>query len=120
MSSSLSGVLGEGELTRPLSFSPSPQLVALSPNADAMPHNPRLLGGIGGLLPDDESVPIDLSPADFEGVVGDIIDTSSSHTFSTTPVRMKAHNEQVDRRRVRHHPDLHSGYIVDCEFRVCC
>jgi hypothetical protein len=101
----------------PFSLSPSLQPVALSPNADAMPHNPPLLGGIGGLPQPPESVLDDLSDT---GEGSDNTGISSSHTFSITPVRMKAHSEHVDRKRVRHHPDVHSGYIVDCDFRVCC
>jgi len=85
-----------------------------------MPHKPRLLGGIGGLPSPIDSGLEDLSAAGFEGIEAGNAGTSSSHTFSITPVRTKAHNEHVDRKRMRHHPDVHSGYIVDCEFRACC
>jgi len=118
-STSLSGVLS-GILTRPLSLSPSLQLAALSPKADAMPHKPRLLGGIGGLPSPTETAPDDLSATGLEGVDGDNTGISSSQTFSIIPVRTKAQSEHVERKRVRHHPDAHSGYIVDCEVRVCC
>lgn len=109
LSSSFSGVL------RPLS--PSPQLAALSPNADAMPHNPRFLGGKGG-FPGDASLAEGLSnEPDLDDVEPGIIGTSSSQTFSMTPVRTNAQSVQVNRNRARHHPEVHSGYIVDCELR---
>lgn len=45
----------------------------------------------------------------------------SSHSFSTIPVRTKAHNEHVDRSRFKHHPEVHSGYIVvRVGVVVCC
>jgi hypothetical protein len=44
---------GGGKLLFPpaLSLSPSPQLAALSPRAEAIPHSPLLLGGTGGFRP---------------------------------------------------------------------
>lgn len=109
LSTSLSGV-------RPLS--PSLQLAALSPNTVAIPHSPRLLGGSGGLPSPAESLLDDLIVApDFGGGEGSI-GTSSSQILSITPVRTKAHSEQVDRKRARHQPEVHNGYIVDCELRL--
>lgn len=43
--------------------------------------------------------------------------SSSSQTCSTIPERMNAHRVHVERRRVRHHPEVQSGYIV--ELCVC-
>lgn len=95
----------EGWVFFALSLSLSLQLAAFSPRALAIPHRPRRLGGIGGFSPFDVGV-ID---------VGSNVGTSSSHTFSTIPVRINAQREHVVRSRARHQVFGHSGYIVvDC------
>jgi hypothetical protein len=89
----------------PLSLSPSLQLAALSPRALAIFHSPLRLGGTGGL-----------SPFVAVGTIvggGMMLGISSSQTFSTMPVRTNAHSVHVLRRRARHHPLVHSGYMVD-------
>lgn len=102
---------GEGEAEAKCAgfFPPSPslllQLAALSPSALAIFQRPRLLGGTGGF-----------SPFAATGVIvggATKLGNSSSQTFSTMPVRTNAHNVHVLRRRVRHHPLVHSGYMVD-------
>ena len=84
-----------------LSLSPSLQLAALSPIALAMPHNPLFRGGRGGF-----STFVGLGTGGVERVI------ISSHTLSTIPVRTNAQSVHVVRRRERHQPVLHKGYIV--------
>jgi len=83
-----------------LSLSLSPQLAALSPSALAIFHRPLRLGGTEGFSPF-------VARAIMGG--GRMLGISSSHTFSTIPVRKKAHSVHVVRRRARHHPFAHSG-----------
>lgn len=95
-------LLGEPDLELP-----SPQLRPRSmPKAEAMPQRPPIFdfrrGGMDG-LPSEES---------FLGSGGGRLGTSSSHTFSTIPVRTKAQREHVVRRRVRHQPEGQRGYTV--------
>lgn len=85
-----------------MSLSPSLQLAALSPIALAIPHNPLFRGGRGGF-----SAVVGLG---IGGGVGRVI--ASSHTLSTIPVRTNAQSVHVVRRRERHQPVLHKGYIV--------
>ena len=85
-----------------MSLSPSLQLAALSPIALAIPHNPLFRGGRDGF-----SAFVGLGTG---GAVGRVI--ASSHILSTIPVRTNAHSVHVVRRRERHQPDLHKGYIV--------
>ena len=88
-----------------MSLSPSLQLAALSPIALAMPHNPPLFrGGRDGF-----SAFVRLGTGGGASVGGVI---TSSHTFSTIPVRTNAQSVHVARRRERHQPVLHKGYIV--------
>ena len=96
------GCMGGGFAGSFLSFScvffSSLQFAALSPNALAIRQRPLLLGGTGGFSPL------------LEGVIdGGRVGTSSSHTFSTMPVRTKAHRVHVERRRARHHPLVQRG-----------
>ena len=85
------------------SLSPSLQLAALSPIALAIPHNPLFLGGKDGFSP--------FVRLGTGGGTGGII-TSSSHTLSTIPLRTNAQSVHVVRRRERHQPVIHKGYIV--------
>ena len=85
-----------------MSLSPSLQLAALSPIALAIPHNPLFRGGRGGFSAFEE--------LGAGGGAGRVI--TSSHTLSTIPVRTKAQSVHVVRRRERHQPVLHKGYIV--------
>ena len=75
-------------------LSPSPQFKAL-----AMPHSPLRLGGRGGFSPIRGAATVG----------GGRAGTSSSHIFSTIPVRTKAHSVQVARKRARHHLLVQSG-----------
>jgi hypothetical protein len=72
----------------------------------AIPQIPLFLGGRGGFSP-----PGFFSTWTAEGGGGGGA-TSSSQTFSTIPVRTNAQRVQVDRRRLRHQPDMQRGYIV--------
>jgi hypothetical protein len=43
--------------------------------------------------------------------IGKSVDTSSSHTFSTVPLRTKAQSEHVILRRMRHQLEVNREYI---------
>ena len=88
-----------------MSLSPSLQLAALSPIALAIPHNPLFRGGRAGF-----SAFVGFVGTGGGGGVGRVI--ASSHTLSTIPVRTNAQSVHVVRRRERHQPLLHKGYIV--------
>ena len=96
-----------------LSLSLSLQLAAFSPMALAIPQRLLFLGGRGGFSP-----PVFFSTwtvgggGSGSGGGGGGGASSSSQTFSTIPVRTNAQRVQVDRRRLRHQPDMQSGYIV--------
>jgi hypothetical protein len=97
-----------------LSLSPTFSL-QLAPIALAKPHKPFFLGDT-----EDFSVPdvpvawvCDMEALDDCPLFGPaMLEISSSQIFSTTPVRTKAHNEHVERRRARHQPLVQRGYIV--------
>lgn len=97
---------------------------------DARPQKPPILdlrGGTGGRVSDSAgfSPPLPtvgrtlaiklptLSSRDGRLGAGvcSTLGASSSQTRSTSAARTNAHNEQVVRKRARHHPEVHNGYI---------